>query len=102
MEEMKKLVESMAARFRALAQANAVVAKAISVGDRHVVPLCELGIGFGGGGGSGEADEVTSAGGAAKGGGTGTGAGAGGGVKASPVAVLVIDGDSVRLEKVGR
>jgi uncharacterized spore protein YtfJ len=32
----------------------------------------------------------------------GSGAGGGGGVKASPVAVLVVDGGKVRLEKLGR
>jgi uncharacterized spore protein YtfJ len=94
MEQIKQLVDSMVQRFRALAQGNAVVAKAITVGDRHVVPLCELGIGFGGGGGSGESGEGDSSG-------TGTGAGAGGGVKASPIAVLVIEGNQVRLEKIG-
>jgi uncharacterized spore protein YtfJ len=100
MEEIKRLVDSMAARFRALAQGNAVVAKPITIGERHVVPLCELGLGFGGAGGAGEGEEKAGGEGDAKGG-SGAGAGAAGGVKAAPVAVLVIDGTDVRLEKVG-
>ena len=39
----------------ALAAGNAVVSKSISVGGRHVIPLCELCLAFGAGGGRGPA-----------------------------------------------
>lgn len=96
MEQVKNLIALLSAQLKKVAASNAVVAKPISVGDRHVIPLCELGLSFGGGGGSGE--------GKSKGGesGQGAGAAAGGGAKASPVAVVVIEGNKVRLEKVGR
>lgn len=96
MEHVKNLVSLLAERLKAIAAGNAVVAKPVSVGDRHIIPLCELGISFGGGGGGGEGlDEQGHAG-------KGRGAGAGGGAKASPIAILVIDGENVRLEKIGR
>jgi len=96
MDHLKNLIALLSERLKKVAAANAVVAKPVSVGDGHIVQLCELGLAFGGGGGTGE--------GKAKGGqgGKGVGAGAGGGAKASPVAVLVVEGGAVRLEKIGR
>ena len=96
MEHVKNLIGLLSEQLKKVAAANAVVAKPVSVGDRHIVPLCELGLTLGGGGGSGE--------GKAKGGrgGIGTGVGAGGGAKASPIAVLVIESGKARLEKIGR
>lgn len=96
MEHVKELIAILAERLRRLAASNAVVAKPISVGEQHVVPLCELGLSFGGGGGGGEGGAEGGAG------GTGSGAAAGGGAKVSPVAVLIVEGDEVRLEKVGK
>jgi len=95
MEEVKTLVGILSERLRQVAASNAVVAKPVSMGDRHVVPLCELRLSFIGGGGSGrgEAGEGPK--------GAGQGAVAGGGAKATPVAVLVIEGTDVRLETVG-
>ena len=95
MDSVKNMIAVLSERLKVVAAANAVVARPVSVGDRHVVPLCEIGLSFGGGGGSGEGEVKGSAGG-------GYGAGAGGGAKASPVALLVVDGNDVRLEKVGR
>jgi len=92
MEHLKNMIALLGERLKSVASGNAVVAKPVSVGDRHIVPLCELGLGFGGGGGSGGGGKQ----------GKGAGAGAGGGAKASPIAVLVIEGDKVRLEKIGR
>ena len=93
MKKISELFEKLSGRLENLAKSNAVVAKPISVGDRHVIPLCELGVGFGGGGGMGEADDKQS--------GKGVGGGAGGGAKATPVAVIVVDGESVRIERLG-
>lgn len=95
MEPLKKLIEQLTGRLKTLARGNAVVSKPISVADRHVLPLCELSFGFGGGGGIGETEE-DGADGAPKG--KGMGGGAGGGAKVTPVAVLVADGDDLRLE----
>jgi len=96
MEHIKELFKVLGQHFEKLAKANAVVAKPISMGDRHIVPLCELSLAFGGGGGAGEI---------APGGGKepqkGVGGGAGGGAKASPIAVLVIEGGKARLERIG-
>ena len=96
MEQMKTLIGMLSERLKEVAAANAVVAKPVSVGDRHVVPLCELGLSFGGGGGGGEGRAKEGPG------GTGTAAAAGGGAKATPVAVLVVEGSRVRLEKIDR
>lgn len=96
MEPVKTLIGILSDRLRQVAGANAVVARPISMGDRHVVPLCELALSFAGGGGTGEGE----AGAGAKGG--GTGAIAGGGAKATPVAMLIVEGSEVRLESVER
>ena len=96
MDYVKNLIGLLAERLKTVAAGNAVVAKPVSVGDRHVVPLCELGLSFGGAGAGGEGKAKDGQG------GTGMGAVAAGGAKASPIAVLVIDGNDVRLEKIGR
>jgi uncharacterized spore protein YtfJ len=94
MKHIQDLLSSISGHLGKLAEGNAVVAKTLSVGDRHVIPLCELTMGFGGGGGIGEwTDEPGKESGA-----SGTGGGAGGGAKANPVAVVVIDGGKVRVE----
>ncbi len=94
MESIKEMFDKLSQRLEALARKNAVVSPPISVGDRHVVPLCELSLGFGGGGGVGEhAGEDSD-----KGKGRGSGGGAGGGARITPVAVLVVDGGKVRVQ----
>lgn len=97
MEQIKQLLARLGTDLRVLAERNAVVASPISVGDRHVVPLCELSIGVGAGGGKGEGEAP----GGEQGSGSGVGAAVAGGAKASPVAVLVIEEGKVRLEKIG-
>lgn len=94
MKDVKQLLEMVTGKLEGLARGNAVVAKPISVGKRHVIPLCELSFGFGAGGGVGEGAEGDS-------GGKGLGGGAGAGVKATPVAVVVIDGGKARVESLG-
>jgi uncharacterized spore protein YtfJ len=98
MKHVKELFAAVSDRLARLARGNAVVAKPISVGDRHVIPLCELSVGFGGGGGIGEG-EPDKPGGEPM---SGTGGGAGGGAKATPVAVLVIENGKVRIEQLGQ
>lgn len=97
MRDIGKLLTAVSEKLSGLARSNAVVARKISVGDRHVVPLCELSIGFGAGGAQGEA--VDANGDMASG--KGTGGGAGGAAKAAPVAVIVVDGGTVRVEALG-
>ncbi|MDX9721564.1 MAG: spore germination protein GerW family protein [Myxococcota bacterium] len=96
MKELRTLFEKLAADVRKLAQGNAVVAKSISVGNRHVIPLCELKLGFGGGGGTGEllGENEDKEG--------GQGMGVGGGAKATPVVVVVVENGVVRVQSIGR
>ena len=96
MEHVKDLVTLLSERLKKAAAANAVVAKPVSVGDRHIVPLCELALSFGGGGGDGQGR------GKGRESGSGAGAFAGGGAKASPIAVVVVEGGKARLEPIGR
>ena len=42
MEHVKNFLETLAKGLERLTASNAVVAKPISVGERHVLPLCEL------------------------------------------------------------
>ncbi|MCC6624255.1 MAG: hypothetical protein IT385_23590 [Deltaproteobacteria bacterium] len=95
MKYVKEMFEAVTGRMRALVTKNAVVGRPISVGDRHVVTLCELSVGIGGIGGRGEGQEDGQAQGAGQGG------AAGGRAAACPVAVLVIEGGKVRLEHLG-
>lgn len=95
MRQVKELFEAVTARLKALTLRNAVVARPVSVGERHVVTLCELSVGFGGIGGQGEGQDD------AQGGGKGFGGGAGGRARVCPVAVLVIEQGKVRLEHLG-
>ncbi len=96
MEFVKDILTDLNKNLAKLAEDNAVVGKAVSVGDRHVVPLCEITLAFGGGAGTGEGslEERIKPSGA-------RGQGAGGAAKTKPVAVLVIDGTKVRLEPLG-
>ena len=98
MNYVTQLLGKLTARLRELAQGNAVVAKSVSVGDRHVIPLCELSLGFGGGGGQGEGIDP----GEGEGAGRGMAGGAGGGAKASPVAVIIVEAGRVRIESLGQ
>ena len=91
--DVKEIISIIGERLKTLAKGNAVASKPISFGDRHVLPLCELGLTFGGGGGTseglGDSDREN---------GQGTGSGAGGSARAVPVAVVVVEGNDVRIE----
>jgi uncharacterized spore protein YtfJ len=97
MNDVKGIISMISQRLKKLAQGNAVVSQPISFGDRHVLPLCELKLGFGGGGGTGEdmGDDQNY-------GGQGTGGGTGGTAKATPIAVIVVDGQNVRIESLDK
>lgn len=97
MEYVKGIISLVGERLKSLAQGNLVATEPISVGDRHVLALCELTLSFGGGGGTGE--ELRN-GEHQKG--KGIGSGVGGAAKATPVAVVVADGDNVHIETFGK
>jgi len=96
MKHVEALLKTITDRLHHLAETNAIVGRTISVGDRHVIPLCELSMGFGGGGGAAQGEEVAEGGGGTSG--KGMGAGVGGGASAAPVAVVIVDGATVRIE----
>ena len=95
MKQLKGLMTVVSERLAALVKRNAIVARPVSVGERHVLTLCELRLGLGGGGGEGEGVEGEGAA------GKGTGGGAGGGARTTPVAVIIVDGGKVRVESLG-
>lgn len=80
-----------------VARPEAVFAPPVTVDGRTVIPAAEVlvGMGIGGGGGSSPASE-----GQADGENAGMGAGGGGYAQSRPVAVIIIDGDGVRVEPV--
>ena len=95
LQQVKALFATVTERLKLLTRRNAVVAKPVSVGERHIVTLCELRLGFGGGGGAGEGVDGKSNG-------KGQGGGAGGSARACPVAVIVIENGKARLEGLGQ
>jgi uncharacterized spore protein YtfJ len=97
MRDVKGIVSLIGERLKTLAQSNTVVSKSLSVGDRHVLPLCELSLTFGGGGGTSEGLSDTD-----QQNGQGAGGGVGGSAKATPVAVVIVDGRDVRIETFGK
>jgi uncharacterized spore protein YtfJ len=97
MKHVKGIISLVGGRLKSLAQGNVVATDPLSVGDRHVLALCELTLNIGGGGGAGE--ELRNG---EHQNGKGIGGGVGGGAKATPVAVVVADGDNVRIETFGK
>ena len=97
MKNVKGIISLLGDRLTSLAKGSVVATEPISVGDRHVLALCELALSIGGGGGAGEelSNEEHQKG-------EGIGGGVGGGAKATPVAVLVVDGGNVRIETFGK
>jgi len=97
MKEVTELLQMLSQRLAGKAAAKAVAGTPISVGDCHVLPLCEVAVGFGGGGGEGISDGDRKG----ENKGEGTGGGGGGGSRVRPVAVLVVDGTDIRIERLG-
>jgi uncharacterized spore protein YtfJ len=95
MQQAKELVATITARLTRLAKESAVVSRPISVDGRYVVPICSLGLGYGGGGGGGEQGSTGSNEAEVS---TGSGMGGGGGAGVKPLAVLIVDGNDVRIE----
>lgn len=95
MRNLKELLSTVSQRLGGLAKKNAVVARPVTQGERHVLTLCELRLGLGGGGGEGEGTEN------AGGSGAGHGVGAAGGARATPVAVVIVEGGKARVQSLG-
>jgi len=92
----RSLFAAVAPKLDALAKSNAVIGPVTSVGERHTVPLVELALSLGGGEGGGTGDDPET-------GlhGQGHGGAAAGGAKVTPVAVIVVEGGSARIESLG-
>jgi len=95
MKHLKELLTAVSDRLAVLVKRNAVVARPISVADRHVLTLCELRLGLGGGAGVGEGTEGEG------GSGRGTGVGAGGAARATPVAIVIVENGKARVQSLG-
>ena len=93
MEGVKRILDVVRGRLSRVALKDVVASKPISVAERHVLVLSEVSYGFGAGGGSGDEKGKKAS--------RGSGSGGGGGAKACPVAVLVVEGGQVRVEKLG-
>jgi uncharacterized spore protein YtfJ len=92
MEDVIGLVKTTLGEIEKMLSTKAVVGEPVAVEGRTLIPLIAVGFGFGAGGGSGKSEEKS------KGEGGMLGTGGGGGVK--PIAVVVIDKDSVRVESI--
>lgn len=91
MSKVKDMEEVVLESLERLISGNAVTARPISVGNRHVLTLCELSLGWGGASAEGEGGDAENRG-------RGIGGGGGGAAKAEPVAMIIIDNGEVRLE----
>jgi uncharacterized spore protein YtfJ len=87
MSEIETLLKATIAEMERLLTSKTVIGEPITAGESTVVPLLSVGAGFGAGAGSGKGDEGASG-------------GAGGGFGIKPVAVIVIEKDSVRVEPI--
>ena len=87
MSEVETLLKATITEMERLLSSKTVIGEPITSGENTVVPLLSVGAGFGAGAGSGRGDEGTSG-------------GAGGGFGIKPIAVIVIEKDTVRVEPV--
>lgn len=92
MKNLDDLMKTAVGEMERLLNAKTVVGDPITHGETTIVPLTSVGFGFGVGSGFGAATSSDS------GEGSGTGVGGGGGIK--PVAVVMIEKDTVRLENI--
>jgi uncharacterized spore protein YtfJ len=90
MQEIEKLFEKAVGEIERMLNTKTVVGEPIKIEQATLIPLISIGFGFGVGGGEGTQSP--------KGTGYGGGTGGGGGVK--PVALIVIDKGTVRVEPV--
>ncbi len=86
MEGLSEIIRAITGEMQKSLSARTVVGDPISIEGKTIVPLVSVGMGFGAGTGSGK--EQTSGGG-----------GGGGGMGMKPVAVIIIDAQGVRVER---
>ncbi len=94
MNMVESLVKTTLEEIEKVLTTRTVVGEPITIEGRTLIPLISIGFGFGAGGGSGRGE--------AKQKGEGEGGGTGGGAWVRPVAVIIIDKESVRVEPIKR
>jgi uncharacterized spore protein YtfJ len=87
MTEVEALLKATIGEMERLLATKTVIGEPITAVGKTVIPLLSVGAGFGAGAGAGKEDEGTSG-------------GAGGGFGIKPVAVIIIEEESVRVEPV--
>jgi sporulation protein YtfJ len=89
-QTLPNMLESTIAKIREMVDVNSVIGEPITVNGVTIVPISKVSVGFGGGG----SDYVSKNQNNQE---NPFGGGAGGGVKVTPMAFLIIKGDSVRM-----
>ncbi len=87
MSEVEELLKATIGEMERLLASKTVIGEPITSGEKTVIPLLSVGAAFGAGAGAGKGDEGASG-------------GAGGGLGMKPVAVIIIEEESVRVEPV--
>lgn len=86
------VLKGVVGELKEIATSEAVIGKAITVGNRTVIPVVKISVGFGAGGGQGEKSSE----------GQGFGGGGGGGAKIQPIAFIILDDDGPKLLPVSK
>ena len=94
MEIAENLIKTTMEEIEKVLSTKSVVGEPMTIEGKTLIPLVSIGFGFGAGGGSGKG------GGKEKTEGEGAGGGAGGGAGVKPVAIVIIDKESVRVEPI--
>ncbi len=87
MEGLADIIRTITGEMQKSLSARTVVGDPISIEGKTIVPLVSVGMGFGAGAGSGKEQA------------TGTGGGGGGAMGMKPVAVIIIDDQGVKVER---
>lgn len=88
-KNLPNMLENTMAKIREMVDANSVVGEPITVGDVTIIPISKISIGFGGGGSDFATKNTSDQ--------ENFGGGVGAGVKVTPVAFIIIKGESVRM-----
>ncbi|MDQ1261972.1 MAG: hypothetical protein QG575_1153 [Euryarchaeota archaeon] len=86
MQELTEILRTITGEMKNALTARTAVGDPVTVEGKTVIPLMSVGMGFGAGSGSGKADNPG-------------GSGGGGGLGMKPVAVIIIDQNGVRVER---
>jgi uncharacterized spore protein YtfJ len=92
MELVESLVKTTLGEIEKVLNTKTVVGEPVKIGETTIVPLISIGFGFGAGGGSGRGESKQK--------GEGEGGGTGGGAWIRPVALVVLSGQTVRVEPI--